>query len=296
MPVEKEDIPMKRTISLLLCLLLTACLAAGYAEENGEGAPQTYDMMQVVNCQEWVSLREFPDTKSDRLYKVPLNDMVLNCYAYDERFICCEYQGIRGYIAGEYLRKIDPWINWEQDGCQVVAYSRGNGEDEIMDVVCYAGDGEPVWTYQTVANGIGQYSKTYAFMGGTHVEPKVMVYNSDVGLSMLKLWDGTAEWTLSRETFSLGSGNCAAVDDNGIIYIAGSDGPTPVAISPDGRVLWQAKIDDPNVFWPYEIEPRMDDIAVRYGSAEMEHDQGSFYEVILDMTGTVESIELVCPG
>lgn len=287
---------MKKAILLLMITLLTVCLASALAEENGEGAPRTYDMMQVINCDEWVSLREQPDAKSDRLYKVPLNAMVSNCYSYDDRFVCCEYQGIRGYILEEYLKVIEPCMDWNQDGCRIVAYRTDPKGDECLKVISYAGDGDPVWTYETTAAGGGQFTKTLAFMGGTHTDPKVLVYNSDIGLTMLKFWDGTEEWTLSRETISLGSGNCAAVSDEGIIYIAGYDGPTPVAISPDGRFLWQATIDDPNVFWPYEIEPRMDDIAVRYASAEMEHGEGSFYEVILDVTGDVESVELVCPG
>ena len=287
---------MKKITVLFLALLLCIFTAVANAEENGEGAPTSSGLMRITNCDEWVSLREKPDTKSDRLYKVPLNALVYDCYNYDNRFSACVYEGIRGYILNEYLQEITPCMDWQQDGCRIIAYRNSIRDQEVLKVVSFAGEGEPVWTYETAATGGGQFDKTLAFMGGTHMDPKVMVYNSDIGLTMLKFWDGTEEWTLSRETFSLGSGNCAAVSDEGIIYIAGYDGPTPVAISSDGRVLWQAMIDDPNVFWPYEIEPRMDDIAVRYGSAEMEHGEGSFYEVILDMTGDVESVELVCPG
>ena len=123
-----------------------------------------------------------------------------------------------------------------------------------------------------------------------------MVNNSEKGLTMLELWDGTEKWTLTPDKVRLGGGLCTAVGDDGIIYIAGMDGPTPLAVSPNGELLWQARIDDPNVFWPYEIEPRMDDIVVKYGSAEMEGEPGSFYEVILDMAGNVQSIELINVG
>ena len=287
---------MKKTAILLAALLLILCCMTALAEENGEGASTTSGLMKVIKCEEWVSLREKPDTKSDRLYKVPLNALVYDCYKYDEKFYVCEYEGIRGYIRYDYLEEIDPCLDWMQDECRIVAYRSAINEKEYLNVVSFAGDGEPVWSYQTAAAGGGQFYRTMAFIGGTVQDPKIMVQNSDRGLTMLSLWDGTEIWTLSKDVFNLGSGNCAAVSDDGIIYIAGFDGPTPVAISPEGSVLWQSVIDDPDVFWPYEIEPRRDEIAVRYGSAEMENGEGAFYEVILDTTGNVKSVELVCPG
>lgn len=284
---------MKKAIVwiLMMALLLTALPV--FAEEEEEN---WIPVMQVINCKEWVSLRAEPDAKSDRICKVPLGALVHDCSWYDENFIFCNYDGQKGYILVDYLEEMLYVLDWRQDGCRVTAVRDRSNDREKLTVQCLVGENDLVWEYTTETSLLGQYDCTTAFMGGTALDPQVMVLNSEKGLTMLELWDGTEKWTLPPETIRLGGGHCTAVGDDGIIYIAGMDGPTPVAISPSGEVLWQCQIDDPNVFWPYEIEPRMDDIVVKYGSAEMENEPGSFYEVILDMAGTVESIELINVG
>ena len=63
---------MKKAVCALLCLsILMLSLPA-------LGADIT-DVMRVVNCQEWVSLREAPDTSSTRLAKVYLGEFVTFC-------------------------------------------------------------------------------------------------------------------------------------------------------------------------------------------------------------------------
>lgn len=59
--------------------------------------------MYVVNCEEWVSLRAMPSTKSERMRKVPLYADVENCFYAGNGFILCEYDGAVGYILEEYL-------------------------------------------------------------------------------------------------------------------------------------------------------------------------------------------------
>lgn len=52
----------------------------------------------IVNVGSWASLRERPDTTSARLAKVPKGQRVTNCYSVDDRFACCTYNGVVGYI------------------------------------------------------------------------------------------------------------------------------------------------------------------------------------------------------
>ena len=52
----------------------------------------------IVNCISFASLRELPDTRSTRLARVPLGATVTDCYIVDDRFACCTYGGITGYI------------------------------------------------------------------------------------------------------------------------------------------------------------------------------------------------------
>lgn len=57
----------------------------------------------VVNCNEWVSLREHADESSTRLAKVPLGARVNSCYDTIFDFILCDYNGEMGFIKKQYL-------------------------------------------------------------------------------------------------------------------------------------------------------------------------------------------------
>ena len=63
-----------------------------YAEENWLGD------CTIVNCLVYASLREYPDTSSRRLARVPYGAIVTDCYIVDDRFACCTYDGMVGYI------------------------------------------------------------------------------------------------------------------------------------------------------------------------------------------------------
>lgn len=60
------------------------------------------DIMQVVNCKEWVSLREEPSTSSDWIVRVPLGDVV-DALNYEGDFMFCTYHGESGYILAANL-------------------------------------------------------------------------------------------------------------------------------------------------------------------------------------------------
>lgn len=63
-------------------------------------------VMQVVNCQEWVSLRQEPDVNSARLDMVPLGAILRNCFRASEEFYYVEYNGLSGYVHGDYLKEL----------------------------------------------------------------------------------------------------------------------------------------------------------------------------------------------
>ena len=89
-----------QVLSLILAaaLLLCTCVAA-CAEDDGN--------MQVVNCNEWVSLRERPSSSSPRLVKVSLGSIVSNCRYDGDNWVYCEFDGYAGYIMAEYLEPSD---------------------------------------------------------------------------------------------------------------------------------------------------------------------------------------------
>ena len=89
---------MKRIMAAAIaCLLLGASAWA----QDAQGS-----WMQVVNCEEWVSLREKPDAASECLVEVPLGALVENCSPKSKAFIYAEYNGLSGYIMAQYLEPV----------------------------------------------------------------------------------------------------------------------------------------------------------------------------------------------
>ena len=83
------------SVILLMVFLPSAGSRAGVYEEMGN--------MEVVNCNEWVSMREEPSTRAKRLVKVSLGAVVSNCRQSEPDWIYGEYDGYSGYILAEYL-------------------------------------------------------------------------------------------------------------------------------------------------------------------------------------------------
>lgn len=84
---------MKRMMAFLLMLLvLTGCTCA----------ESEWTRATVVNCEEWVSLREYASTAAERLVQVPLGAEV-QARVYNEEFAECVYANMNGYILLDYL-------------------------------------------------------------------------------------------------------------------------------------------------------------------------------------------------
>ena len=264
--------------------------------------------MRVVRCKEYVTLREAPDKKSAALAKVPLDAIVLYCsndyYHYARAqyrkqaklFIRCEYEGQEGYILKKYLQKAPEFepgetkaynnimskeeiagngetvLQWQEFNVSVLAAYEVIEEDgspwEYLRVGCFIDD-EPIWGYTEAVRQEGQFRSLKAFMGGTEDEPQVYVYDAQYGLIMIDLMDGVETWTLRKNECSLGDAAICTIGENtGIMYIAGTDGPDPTAISSEGTVLWRAEIDDPEVYGPTDIRLNSNEIEVIYESGK----------------------------
>ena len=92
---------MKKLLCATLCLLMALSVLPALADSVSE-------VMQVVNCNEYVSLRKTPDTSADRLAKVHLGEFVTNCAEASNGFVYCTWDGKTGYILAKYL-KTTPW-------------------------------------------------------------------------------------------------------------------------------------------------------------------------------------------
>ena len=81
-----------------MLLLIAAALCAQAQEIDG--------YMKVVNCEQWVSLREKPDAASACLVEVPLGAIVENCKVKNKAFTYAEFRGVGGYIMSKYLEEV----------------------------------------------------------------------------------------------------------------------------------------------------------------------------------------------
>lgn len=92
---------MKRFIFLFLLLYVLVSVFPAFAAE------EYYGNMEIVNCNEWVSLRETPSTSAKQLVKVSLGSIVRNCYQVNDGWIYAEFDGYSGYILSKYLQPSD---------------------------------------------------------------------------------------------------------------------------------------------------------------------------------------------
>lgn len=254
--------------------------------------------MEVVNCQEWVSLREMPDVNSRRLAVVPLGALFFDCYWYSDEFVFGEYNGQYGYILADYLTfySAEPYgegyevwddygayfdevilsydemagfgseiLNEPLDDCRIIAVrSYENGES--LYVGCYTYEDEFLWGYITGTEYKTELDATDTFIAGTEEDPRVAIFNVGLGLYMVESITGDIIWELAPTEASFSGSICQAVDQKGTMYVAGYYDTDITAVSIDGEVLWQANADNDDVYWPYEINVYNDEIVVDYES------------------------------
>ena len=305
-------------LALILCL---TCSFACCERKTVQKDQFYIGAMRVVRCKDYVSLRATPEKTGKVLSKVPLGAIVLYCsnntYKYanaayrkqKDLFIRCEYEGQEGYILKKYLEPAPEFepaetrqssdmmareeiigtgeviLDWKEFNVSVLgAYEKtgeGNNIWETVRVGCFIDD-DPIWGYTEAVKLTGQNVSLKAFMGGTEDEPQVYVYDEAYGLMMLDLMDGIESWTILKTNCPLGDAAVTAVSpQTGILYVAGTDGPDPVAISAEGNILWRSVIDDPEVYDPTKITLNSNDIRIYYGSGKT---------VILEYNGEVISI------
>ena len=311
---------MKRSVVRFFTVLFVfafsvGILSGGFADRLPEEKTENYiGAMRVVWCKEWVSLREEPKKTSNRLAEIPLGDIVYSCTDInDVRFYKCEYQGMTGYVLKGYLipapeceppasasitRKMtldevtgtgETVLDWKDYNMSVVAaheHIDENGKDwEVLRIGCFI-DGTPIWGHEERCEAFSSSDMLKVFIGGVPDDWQVMVFNGAYGLSLLDLLSGKKRWCVTTANCQMGDAAAVAVGPDGTVYLAGSEGPHPVAISLDGRVLWKSVIDDPQVFAPYEI-------AVENGTVQAKYKCGmeeGYKLVTLDITGQVLSI------
>ena len=279
---------MKRILMLCLVLMLVLSTSLLATAEGSESS----DIMTVVKCEEWVSMRSEPSTSAERVTTVPLGAQVTHCAAYSSEFIYCEYNGCSGYVLADYLAAGNVRTSaygtpvWEYSfaECTVYGYHAYTG-GEVVFVECVDAQGQQLWSRLTSIPEMMQLDAVDAFIGGTAEAPVVLVYNAQEGLYALEFSTGDQKWMLLKETANLGSGICHAVAEDGTMYIGGYFGPDPVAISADGAVLWQASTDH-DAYWLYEIAVSADGVVATYDCIDTHEAAGQITFDLLDGSET----------
>lgn len=108
---------MKKILGLVLCLMILA-MGSALAADFG-------DMMEVVKCNEYITLRAEPSTKAEALDRVPLGAEVRILGEYDEKFMRVMYGGQAGFVLSEYL---------EKEPTEAVAVDVAEGSEEYRNV------------------------------------------------------------------------------------------------------------------------------------------------------------------
>lgn len=138
-----------KKLSFLLCIAVLLSVFCAFADEARQ--------MQIINCEEWVSMRRESDTHSERIAKIPLGETV-EAYTSDGQFTYCEYNGIKGYILNDYLAEIevqefgDYWERFSVDnGFQFFdEFNKAEGSELLRNV--RTEEGEIEGTYSAVAD------------------------------------------------------------------------------------------------------------------------------------------------
>lgn len=305
---------MKRRIAALLALIW-ALSGLALAEDGWPGA--SLGRMRVVNCEEWVSLRASPDTSAEALARVPLNMWVSKCAPAEGDFISCEYNDgsavLRGYIVASYLKGADfalrtasegaqgtvirtstsefgegAWTFSDAAGAHELRCARDYGDDgERLYVSCFDADGGFVWGLFTESVTASELDHTDAYLGGTADAPLALVHNTDLGLVAIDMATGSARWTVGAGEVDLGASQTQVVDEDGTLYVGGYYGPSPVAISANGEVLWQSDAGE-NAVWLYGLRIEGDALVGDYEAPDDE----SYTRVAFDLaTGAVLEAE-----
>ena len=269
-------------------------------EETEKYYPTTpIECMQVINVNNWVSLRESPNTNSKRLAEIPLDEYVTDCLFVNADWVHVHYGELSGYVNAKYLMAtilpekvstgfdelpaLPPYDAFMEIGSPVCEAAFGGYhivarltyafDAEQLLAVCYDSADKPLWTAYEVEESIGELETTSAFIAGTETAPCLVTFHAGTGITARTIDEkGTILWRLEcppdmEDNTLPGGGLTAAVGEDGTIYAIGFYNANPTAIDNSGHILWQGQNPDTEtIYWPYELTVTAAGLAVRYDS------------------------------
>lgn len=143
------------------------------------------EMMRVVNCDYWVSLRSAPSTAATRITTVPLGATVDAQY-YDGVFMYCNYQGLTGYILASNLAYDTPYYPgygnyspYAYDG----TYLKIVNCNDYVSLRSYASTAAPVLTTVPLGATVTAYEQEGSFTYCTYAGMSGYILSQYLGVS-----------------------------------------------------------------------------------------------------------------
>ena len=262
--------------------------------------PEINGPMTVVNCNEWVSLREKKSSASARLARVPLGAQVTNCVQVSDEFIYCCFNGLWGYIQAEYLAGpqqaanpggaqgtdgggaafaalpflpgYEAFMNAGSDllvhdtfaGYTIVA-RRAYSDAEEMMAVCYDLNRKPLWELRDRSlRELSDVVQTNAFVGGVTEDALLIWYVSGRGFFAYAFGPQlNMRWALPEsDALNITNSILTEVDHDGSIYAAYDD--KVLCVSREGQLRWKTSCDDPGICFPMRFDISENYVDVTY--------------------------------
>ena len=258
--------------------------------------------MIVVNCDEWVSLREKASASAARLARVPLGTPVEECVQVSDTFVYCRYLGLYGYIQLQYLSESEhneppapddpgiepsapaetfsglpalpdfmtmnmtgqPVMADSRQGYTIIARKAYNSYEEML-AVCYDSTLQPLWRLQAQSTApVSEVVQLDAFAAGRADDPRLVWYISGIGFFGYKYGPAVQlVWFLPNDpSLKIDGSFIRQADKDGSFYLAFSD--VLAHISADGQLLWRTSCNNTTLFQPAKIEIDDAGISVLY--------------------------------
>ena len=264
--------------------------------------PAIVGPMEVVNCKDWVSLREKASAASGRITKVNLGESVDQCVQVSDTFVYCRYKTLWGFIQLQYLQAqqgptaapvtpVTPApsepvgsvfadistpsynltrqlgedvVDFLSDSGYTMLVRRVWGQREELMAVCYDPQLQPLWKICVMApHEPGEEYQTAAFVAGTPEKPQIVLYDVEKGFSAYDIGPwGGLKWQAHNAVIQAGGSLRAIADTDGKIYLAFYN--RLMSLSPTGQLLWKMEYADDRVYWPFEMALRNGNLEVYY--------------------------------
>lgn len=126
-------------------------------------------------------------------------------------------------------------FEFEKDGYQIIGF-RDKTCEESLSVCCYK-DKERIWGYMTNVFFLSELDETEVFLAGLDVTPKIVIFNSYMGMYMIDPFTGVIDWKIEEPDLPLTGSLSYMIDGFGNMFLKGKYDVDVIKITMDGRVV-----------------------------------------------------------